>query len=227
MSEMNARARTIAIDGPAASGKSVVGARVAAALGYRFFDTGAMYRAMAWVALRRSVPMNDSAALAELAARTGIEIGEATNGDERTIVRVDGEDATPHLREPAVEASVSLVSRVPGVREAMVRIQRGLAAHGGVVMAGRDIGTVVLPNADLKIYLDASPTVRARRRAEQFQAMGKPADVDALTADLETRDAIDSSRETSPLTAAADAVIINTDDMTIDDVIARILELAA
>jgi cytidylate kinase len=218
----------IAIDGPAASGKSAVGTAVAAELGYRFFDTGAMYRAMTWLALRRGVDVHDADALVALADSAHVEVREASNNAlESTVVMLDGEDATPHLRDADVEAHVSLVSRVPGVRTAMVRIQRGLAASGDVVMAGRDIGTVVLPKADLKIYLDASREVRAERRARQMRENGQQPDFAALVADLERRDGIDSTRETSPLTAAADAVIINTDNLTIEEVVQRILHLAA
>jgi len=218
---------TIAIDGPAASGKSVVGARVAERLAYRFIDTGAMYRAMTWLALRRRVDVEHAGALAELAAEARIEVRDAAPGaDEPTIVVLDGEDATPHLRDGAVDATVSLVSRVPAVRAALVRIQRELASAGNVVMAGRDIGTVVLPDAGLKVYLDASIAVRAARRAEQLRAAGLPADIVALQADLTRRDGIDSTRETSPLTAATDAVIILTDGMGIDEVVKRIVELA-
>jgi cytidylate kinase len=141
-------------------------------------------------------------------------------------VTVDGEDATPHLRDAEVEANVSLVSRVPAVRAALVRIQRELAAAGGVVMAGRDIGSVVLPDAGLKVYLDASREVRARRRAAQMRASGVEPDFEALMADLARRDSIDSSREASPLTAAPDAVIINTDTLHIEEVVRRIEALA-
>ena len=222
------KARTIAIDGPAASGKSVAGAGVAARLGYRFFDTGAMYRAMTWLALRRAIDAHDADALVALAENARIDVREAPVGDaERTIVIIDGADATPHLRDADVEAHVSLVSRVPGVRTALVRIQRDLAAEGGVVMAGRDIGTVVLPQADLKVYLDASRRVRAERRAAQMRGGSQAPDIDALMADLARRDGIDSTRETSPLTAADDAEIINTDQMSIDEVVARIVELAS
>lgn len=226
--EARTTARTIAIDGPAASGKSVVGAQVADALGYRFFDTGAMYRGIAWLALRRGVDVNDAAALAALAESVAVTIREALPGAaEPTIVLLDGADATPHLREAAVEAAVSLVSRVPRVRAALVRIQRDLARDGGVVMAGRDIGTVVLPHAGVKVYLDASRDVRARRRARQMREAGLHPEIDALVADLARRDAIDSTRETSPLTAAPDAVIINTDGLTVEEVVRRVLDLAA
>lgn len=217
----------IAIDGPAASGKSAVGTGVAAGLGFRFFDTGAMYRAVTWLALRRGVDVRDDAALVALVDGATVDVREAPPASpEATSVLVDGEDATPHLRDPDVETNVSLVSRVPGVRRALVRIQRQLAAEGGVVMAGRDIGSVVLPDADCKIYLDASREVRAARRQRQIADAGGAADYDALLADLERRDDIDSSREASPLTAAADAVIIHTDDLTVDDVVERIVELA-
>ncbi len=217
----------IAIDGPAASGKSAVGVALARRLGHRFFDTGAMYRAVTWLALHRGVDVRDGDALTELAERASIAVRE-TPGDamEPTGVTVDGEDATPHLRDADVEANVSLVSRVPAVRAALVRIQRELAAAGGVVMAGRDIGSVVLPNAGLKVYLDASREVRARRRAAQMRESGKEPGFDALLADLARRDGIDSSREASPLTAARDAVIINTDTLSIEEVVRRIEALA-
>jgi cytidylate kinase len=220
-------ARTIAIDGPAASGKSAVGASVASKLEYRFIDTGAMYRAVTWLALRRQVDVHDTVALATLAEVARIDVRDgAVASAEPTIVLTDGEDATPHLREPAVDANVSFVSRVPAVRAALVRIQRALAAAGPVVMAGRDIGTVVLPDADLKVYLEASVAVRAMRRAAQLRFAGAHVDVAAIEADLARRDGIDSTRDASPLTAAADAVIINTDEMGIDEVVTRILELA-
>ena len=215
-------ARVIAIDGPAASGKSAVGTAVASALGYRFVDTGAMYRAMTWLALERGVDVRDPAALADLAASTDVQV-RAGNGATQVIV--DGEDATSYLREPDVEANVSLVSRVPAVRSVLVKKQRELAAEGRMIMAGRDIGSVVLPNADLKIYLDASPRVRAERRAREQNERPDEREIERLAADIVRRDTIDSTRETSPLTATRDAEIINTDAMNIDDVVARILEL--
>lgn len=218
----------IAIDGPAASGKSAVGLATAARLRYRFVDTGAMYRAMTWLALRRGVDVRDAAALEALATSVRVEIAAADPATgEATAVVLDGEDATPHLREADVETNVSLVSRVPGVRAALVRIQRALAAEGGIIMAGRDIGTVVLPEADVKVYLDASPRVRAERRAAQMRLTGADPDVDALTAELARRDEIDSTRATSPLTPARDAMIINTDALALDEVVATIVERAA
>ncbi len=186
-----------------------------------------MYRAVTWLALRRGIDPDDADRLVQLSESVKVTVREGKAGAiEPTTVLLDGEDATPHLRDEAVDKNVSLVSRVPGVREALVRIQRDLAADGRVVMAGRDIGSVVLPDADLKVYLDASREVRARRRAAQLREAGLPADVEALVADLARRDGIDSSRAASPLTAAPGAVIINTDDLTLVEVVQRILNLA-
>lgn len=215
----------IAIDGPAASGKTVIGAEVARRLGYRFLDTGAMYRAVTWAVLRSGVDVNDEAAVGSFADSARVEL-VAAGRESASDVLVNGHDATPHLREPAVERAVSLVSRVARVREALVRIQREAATSGRIVMAGRDIGTVVLPGARVKVYLDASRDVRARRRAAQLDSAGIEADVPTLVADLARRDGIDSSREASPLTAAPEAVIINTDDLSIEEVVRRIVALA-
>lgn len=187
-----------------------------------------MYRAMAWLALARRINIEDGDALAVMAESASIDVRSAPAGAaESTIVVIDGADATPHLRDHDVEAAVSLVSRVPRVRAALVRIQRELARDGGVVMAGRDIGTVVLPDADVKVYLDASREVRAQRRARQMRESGIDPDVDALVADLARRDGIDSTRATSPLAAAPGAMIINTDGLTIEEVVRRVLDLAA
>jgi CMP/dCMP kinase len=183
-----------------------------------------MYRAVTWLALRRGVEFSDDA-LSDLAGSVDLAVADGPRGGGETAVLLDGEDATPHLREPEVEANVSLVSRVPGVRAALVRIQRALAEPGSVVMAGRDIGSVVLPDAGCKVYLDASREVRARRRADQMRATGQEPDFEVLLADLARRDGIDSSRATSPLTAAPGAVIINTDDLTVEQVVERVLEL--
>jgi cytidylate kinase len=215
----------IAIDGPAASGKTVIGAEVAQRLGYRFLDTGAMYRAVTWAALQAELDISDEAAIAVFAETVRVELADNEREGGR-VVLVDGQNATPHFREPAVEAAVSLVARVPRVREALVRIQRQEAASGRIVMAGRDIGSVVLPEARVQVYLDASRDVRARRRAEQLTHAGAAADLDTLVADLARRDGIDSSREASPLTAAPEAVIINTDDLSIEEVVRRIVALA-
>lgn len=215
----------IAIDGPAASGKTAIGTLVAQVLGYRFLDTGAMYRAVTWAALNAKVDVSDERAVAQFAESARVQLPPpAVDGVTRVVV--NGVDATDHLRDHAVESSVSLVSRVPRVREALVRIQRDVAGGGRIVMAGRDIGSVVLPEARVKVYLDASREVRARRRAEQLASAGGTPDVQALTAELERRDGIDSSRQASPLTAAPGAVIINTDNLTIEEVVRRIVALA-
>jgi cytidylate kinase len=215
--------RYIALDGPVASGKSAVGSRVARQLGYRFVDTGVMYRAITWLALERHMDLDDEAGLAALAESADLEI----EYDDAVRVLVDGAEVTDRLRSPEVGEAVSHVSRVAGVRRAMVALQRQLAAAGGVVMAGRDIGTVVLPNAPLKVYLDASPEERIRRRHEELLAGGKDATAEAVRQELALRDAIDSEREVSPLRPAADAIIIDTDHLTLDEVVAKIMELVA
>ena len=169
--------------------------------------------------------------MARVAAETVMEVSPPSpgsgdpQGSERCRVRVDGEDATPYLRTPEVEASVSLVSRVPAVRRELVRIQRRLAQRGSTVMAGRDIGTDVLPDADLKVYLDASREERARRRRQQLALMGQAPSFESVLADLDRRDAIDSSRRVSPLRPAADAVIIKTDGLSLEEVVEGVLSL--
>jgi cytidylate kinase len=218
--------RTIAVDGSAASGKSTIGRRLAAALGYPFLDTGIMYRAITLAALDRNVDPNDPDALAALAGsvRIDVEPGDpATGGPSRILA--DGRDVTDALRSQAVEDAVSLVSRAPGVREAMVTRQRQIAGQQPIVMAGRDIGTVVLPNADLKIYLDASPEERARRRHTEFESLGRDASHDAVLEDLRRRDQIDSEREVSPLRPADDAHVINTDGLDLEQVLEKALAL--
>ena len=218
----------IAIDGPAASGKTAIGSAVARELGFRFLDTGAMYRAITWAALERGIDLHDEATLALLANNVVVEVREAPEGSlEATGVTLDGADATSHLRDADVDANVSFVSRVSEVRKALVRIQREIAHGGSIVMVGRDIGSVVLPEARVKVYLDASPDVRARRRADQIRSAGVETDFDPLVADLKRRDAIDAGRATSPLTAAPGAVIINTDDLSLEEVVRRVAALAA
>ncbi len=219
--------RVIAIDGPGGAGKSSVGERVAAALGYRLVDTGLMYRALTWAALRRGLDPTDEAALAALARSARVEVSPLPPGSaESHAVFVDGADATPHVREPEVEGAVSLVSRVPAVREEMVRRQRELATmEPGVVIIGRDIGTVVVPDAGLKIYLDASPETRARRRQEQLERRGRDVNRSAVAEAMARRDSIDSTREVSPLRPAADAHVIDTDRLSLDEVVERVMEL--
>lgn len=185
-----------------------------------------MYRALTWQALQRRLDPEDEEAMDRLAAGTRMEVSPPPPGSsERCCVRVDGEDATSHLRTPEVEASVSLVSRVPAVRRELVSIQRRLAQGGPTVMAGRDIGTVVLPDADLKVYLDASREERARRRRQQLALKGLAPPFESVLADLEKRDDMDSTRSVSPLRPAPDAIVINTDGLSLEEVVERVLSL--
>jgi len=218
--------RVIAVDGSAASGKSTIGRKLAEKLAYPFLDTGLMYRAVALAALERGVDVNDHASLGALAASMRLEVGPAAPSSIETCsISVDGEDVTSQLRRADVEDAVSLVSRVPGVREALVRQQREIAGRQAMVMAGRDIGTVVLPDADLKIYLDASIGERARRRHAEFSTQGRAVSADIVLEDLRRRDQIDSQRAVSPLRPATDAIIIKTDGLTQDEVLRRVLRL--
>lgn len=204
----------VAIDGPAGSGKSTVARAVAKRLGVAYLDTGAMYRSVAYAALRDGVDPTDGETLAKLAGNLDIELGDR--------VLVDGTDATAAIRGPDVTAVVSTVSAHPAVRADMVRRQRRWAVeHGGGVAEGRDIGTVVFPDADVKVFLTASEEERARRRQRDDRAP----DVNAVAADLARRDALDSSRATSPLLAADDAVVIDTTGRTVDDVVDQVVGL--
>jgi len=217
----------IALDGPVACGKSAVGALVARRLGFRFLDTGMMYRAFTWLVLERGIDPEDEASVEKLSGDVKMEVSAVLpDSDEGSRVSVDGQDATDFLVRPDVEAAVSLVSRLPAVREAMVRLQREIAEKGEIVVAGRDIGTVVMPDADLKIYLDASRLERARRRYEQARLRGQSITLKSVLDELERRDGIDSSRENSPLRAADDAVVLPTDGLNPDQVVERILALA-
>jgi cytidylate kinase len=218
--------RVIAIDGPAAAGKTTVGRQIGCHLGYPFLDTGAIYRAMTWTALHRGVDLGDEDALSELAASISIDVGPpAADSIEPCTMFVDGDDVTRHLRQPEVEAAVSLVSQVKGVREALVEVQRDLAGRNAVVVAGRDIGTVVLPEADLKAFLDASVEERARRRFVELTALAIEVTEEDVLRDLRRRDRIDSQRSVSPLRPAEDAVVIDTDELTLEEVVERLLEL--
>jgi len=205
---------TIAIDGPSASGKSTVGAEVARQLGYMYFDTGVMYRAVTLVALQCGAALDDGPAVSALAEQAHIDVLSPTVNDGRqNTIQVDGIDVTLGLRDQAIDANVSIVSAYPRVRAAMVRQQRAIGVRGGVVMIGRDIGTVVLPDADLKIFLTASVEVRARRRYEENARRGDATPYAVVLANLRRRDEIDSTRADSPLRPAPDAHIINTDQM--------------
>jgi cytidylate kinase len=213
---------TIAIDGPAASGKSTVGEALARRLNYLYFDTGVMYRAVTWAALERGIPIEDEDAVTALARELRIEVTEPTAADGRQYtVLADGVDVTWAIRTPAVDANVSPVSAYPGVRRALVAQQRRVAAGVAVVMVGRDIATVVLPDADLKIYLDATVEERARRRWREREERGKDVDYQAVLESMRRRDQIDSSRDASPLRPARDSVLIDTTDLTVDQVVAE------
>lgn len=223
----NLKPDIITIDGPAAAGKSTIGQAIAERLGYRYLDTGAMYRAATWIALQRDVHLQDEKAVTRLSENIEIDITAPTNDDGRQYtVFVDSEDVTWALRRPEVDANVSTVAAYPGVRKAMVAQQRRIAQDGEAVVVGRDIGTVVLPNADLKIYLDASVEERAHRRYEERLERGEDADYAAILRDMRRRDKRDSSRATAPLRPADDAVIISTDSLNIDAVIDRVMDLA-
>jgi cytidylate kinase len=213
-------ALVVALDGPGSSGKSSVGAAAAREVGYRFCDTGLLYRAVTWLAEERGVSVDDPEGLVDLIDDVQLA---ADAGGRLSRVQVDGVDHTEDVRAPAVEAAVSSVSAVPEVRSALLSRQRDLAAGGGIVMAGRDIGTVVLPDADLKIYLDASVEERARRRAEQRGLdPGGSAGVAILEA-LRRRDRLDATRAVAPLRIPADARIITTDGNEFDDTVAAVV----
>jgi len=216
-------ALTIALDGPASSGKGTVARGVARALDYQYVDTGAMYRSIALMAQRAGIDWNDASSLADLAAGLGFEF--QWNGDVLRIL-VNGEDVTSAIRSGEIGAGASAVSRHPDVRQALLARQRALGEAGGVVMDGRDIGTVVLPSADLKVYLDAAPDVRARRRHEELLRRGETVSFESVLADLKARDHRDMTRDVAPLAIADDAVVVDTSDLGIHQAIQAVLELA-
>ncbi len=218
MTSQPKRPLIIAIDGPSGAGKGTVARAVAATLGYRHVDTGAMYRALAWKAVYERLDLEDERALATLARRAAIDVSDG-------VVRIDGHDVKEAIRTPEIDKAAAAVARQPGVREVLIRQQREMGSGGGVVMEGRDIGTVVFPAADLKIYLDASPEERARRRAtDPSHASGKgTAAVQDVASALAERDRSDSTRKASPLALAADAILIDTTGVAIDEVVQRVL----
>lgn len=225
--------RRIALDGPASSGKSTIGRLLAARLGYLFFDTGAMYRAVTWAAQDRGIPPDAGDRLTDLAETLAVRIVQPAPGEtdgRAYTVLVEDRDVTWEIRRPAVEAWVSQISAWPGVRRALVAQQRRVAETVGtpggplgIVMAGRDIGTVVLPDADRKIYLDAGPAERARRRHVEAQDRPGALSYQQTLDEIIRRDTIDSTRATSPLRAAPDALRLVTDGLAVEDVLARVL----
>ena len=221
------KARMIAIDGPAASGKSTLAENLASALDYLYFDTGVMYRGVTLAALKSDTSVEDESAVSAIAHDLDLDVLPPSSDDGRQCdVLMDGEDVTWEIRSPAVDENVSQVSMYPGVREAMTRRQREIGLRGAVVMAGRDIGTVVLPEAELKIYLDASVEARANRRFEESLGRGNSVNVDVILDGMRERDRLDSTRALAPLRPAEDAVILDSTKMSIDDVFKRALALA-
>ena len=213
------RVSVIAIDGPVAAGKTVVGRALALRLGFMYLDTGVMYRAITWLALEQCASLDDEAVLGKLAEDYPIRL-RGQNSDE---VLVGGYQVGPELRESRVTTKVSLVARVSAVRQSLVRQQRVLASEGSIVMVGRDIGTVVLPNADLKVYLSAPPESRARRRWQEMINQGETVEFQRVLQETKDRDEIDSRRDDSPLVPARDAFFLETEEMSVEKVVQRIL----
>jgi cytidylate kinase len=217
----------IAVDGPAASGKSTLARRIADALGYLYFDTGVMYRAVTFAALLKGIDIDDEEAVSKIAIEIDIDVRQASVNDERQYdVIMDGEDITWDIRSSAVDTNVSQVSTYGDVRQAMTQVQRQIGLRGNVVMAGRDIGTVVLPEADLKLYLDASVEARANRRYVECVARGEHVKRDEILAWMRERDRIDSTRTIAPLRPAEDAIILDSTSMDADEVFEKALSLA-
>ena len=212
----------IAIDGPVASGKTVVGRILSEQLGWRFLDTGLMYRAITWMALHEQIDASDHLALENLAINSQIELVASSEGDRLFI---NQNDITDDLRSRSIEATVSFISQISGVRTALILKQREIASSGSIVMVGRDIGTRVLKYAGIKVFLTASTDERAKRRFSQALEIDPDTTLKIVKTDLERRDLIDSQNKESPLLPADDSVIINTDNMEIDEVVQKIMQL--
>ena len=208
----------IAIDGPSGAGKGTLARALAEALQYRHVDTGAMYRAVAWKAQHDGLPLDDEAKVAALAARAAIE-------QQGGAIRIDGQDVTAAIRTPEIDKAAATVARLPAVRSILVARQRALGADRRVVMEGRDIGTVVFPDADLKFYIDASPEERARRRAADPAHTGGQGSLELVQSDIQARDKSDSTRPVAPLTLADDAIYIDTTGVPIHDVVDRVMKI--
>ncbi len=212
------RKLTIAIDGPSGAGKGTVARAIAAELGYRHVDSGAMYRAVGWKAIQDGVPLDSEQAVEALALRSAITLMDSA-------VTIDGHDVTRAIRTPEIDRAAAAVARLPRVRAVLVERQRQLGTDGGIVMEGRDIGTVVFPHADVKVYLDASPEERARRRATDPAHSGGPTTVSDVATLLTARDEIDRTRKASPLYAAADAMVVDTTGKSVDEVVREVLDI--
>lgn len=226
------RALTIAIDGPAAGGKGTIAKHLARRLGYRLIDTGAMYRAVAWAALQEGIDLNDGEALGALAARLAFTFLPDPDNPERPYrLLVNGTDVTTAIREPAVERASSVVAQYPQVRRVLAQQQRRLAEGGGVVMEGRDITTVVLPDADLKLFITATLTERAHRRYAQYVAQGhvpEGSEAQALARTLNElwqRDRRDTTRETAPMRIAVDSIVVDTTGLTVEETVEALWRL--
>ena len=216
--------RLIAIDGPVAVGKTSVGSLLARRLGYVFFDTGMLYRAFTWKVLKSGISENDENKLFHLASTSKFDFIPSHEGYLSPLV--DGEDVSPELLHPEIEKQVSLISKVAGVRQSLVSEQRKLAQRGNVVMAGRDIGTVVLPWAELKIFLTASTEERAKRRYNELLEQGENSSLESVLFELKRRDEMDINRTVSPLKPAGDAIIVNTENLSLEKVVEKIYALA-
>ncbi len=216
------RQMVIAIDGPAGAGKSSVAKRVAQALGYRYLDTGALYRALAWKAMQRGLRPQDTRYIIEMTRETRVEL-QQSNGEQRVLV--DGEDVTEAIRVPEVGNLASPISAIPEVREILLDWQREFGRQGGIVAEGRDTGTVVFPHAEVKIFLTASLDERARRRHKELLERGINISFEQVKLDMEARDQRDSTRHVAPLRPAPDAVLINTDHMSLDEVVEEVLRI--
>lgn len=226
MSQNPEQNRIIAIDGPAASGKSTLAQLLAKRLGYLYFDTGVMYRAATLAGLQAGIPSEDEARITKLAFELSIDVRAPSKADGRQYdVIVNGEDVTWDIRSEAVDANVSAVAAYAGVRQAMTKIQREIGGRGKVVMVGRDIGTVVLPEADLKLYLDASVEARAERRHKERTARGEEVEYEEVLESMRTRDHIDTNRDLAPLQPAEDAVILDSTHLGVEETLERALGL--
>lgn len=218
------RGLIVTIDGPAGAGKSTVGKLLAARLGYLYLDTGALYRAVAWKVRASGLNPSDSRSVAELVSTTSVTLEQDT---QRLRVRVDGQDVTEGLRTPEISRIASIVSAIPAVREELLPVQRRIGAAGGVVAEGRDLGTRVFPQADVKFFLDAGADIRAVRRHREVMASGRSVPLDQTRQELDARDARDRGRHLAPLVAAADATVIDTSALGVDQVVAHMLAVIA